>query len=88
MRITARIDDSYEHKLHAIQQVTHLNTTDIIKQALDLLYDKTEKTKLTGREKNQKLLQMLAGTAEGPEGLSENYKAYLYQGLKEKHGID
>jgi len=88
MRITARIDDSYEQKLKTIQQTTHLNTTDIIKQALDLLYDKTEKTKLTGKEKNQKLLQMLAGTAEGPEDLSENYKEYLYQGLKEKHGID
>jgi hypothetical protein len=88
MRITARIDDSYEQKLQAIQQTTHLNTTDIIKQALDLLYEKTEKTKLTGKEKNQKLLQMLAGTAKGPEDLSENYKEYLYKGLKEKHGID
>jgi hypothetical protein len=85
MRITARIDDSYEQKLKTIQQITHLNTTEIIKQALDLLYEKTE---LTGKEKNRKLLQMLAGTAEGPEDLSENYKEYLYQGWKEKHGID
>ena len=85
MRITARIDDSYEQKLKAIQQKTHLNTTEIIKQALDLLYEKTE---LSGREKNQKLLQMLAGTAQGPEDLSVNYKEYLYQGWKEKHDID
>ena len=88
MRITARIDGSYEQKLKTIQQITHLNTTEIIKQALDLLYDKTEKTRLTGKEKNQKLLQMFAGIAEGPEDLSENYKEYLYQGWKEKHGID
>ena len=85
MRINARIDDSYEQKLRAIQRATDLNTTEIIKQALDLLY---EKTALSGKEKNQKLLEMLAGTAEGPEDLSVNYKEYLYQGWKEKHGID
>jgi hypothetical protein len=79
MRITARIDESYEQKLKTIQQITHLNTTEIIKQALDLLYEKTE---LSGKEKNQRLLQILAGTAEGPEDLSENYKEYLYKGLK------
>ena len=84
MRITARIDESYEQKLKTIQQITHLNTTEIIKQALDLLYEKTE---LSGKEKNQRLLHMLAGTAEGPEDLSENYKEYLYKGLKGKHGI-
>ena len=85
MRITARIDDSYKQKLKAIQQATDLNTTEVIKKALDLLYEKTE---LSGKEKNQKLLEMLAGTAEGPEDLSVNYKEYLYQGWKEKHGID
>lgn len=88
MRITARIDEEYEKKIKTIQQVTHLNTTEIIKQALDLLYDKTEQIKLTSKEKNQRLLNMLAGTAEGPEDLSENYKDYLYQGWKEKHDID
>jgi hypothetical protein len=88
MRITARMDESYEQKFKTIQQVTHLNTTEIIKQALDLLYDKTEKAALTAKEKNQKLLQMVAGIGEGPEDLSENYKEYLSQGWKEKHDID
>ncbi|MBU2571365.1 MAG: hypothetical protein KJ725_15305 [Gammaproteobacteria bacterium] len=88
MRITARIDEEYEKKIKTIQQVTHLNTTEIIKQDLDLLYDKTEKIKLTSKEKNQRLLDMLTGTAGGPEDLSENYKEYLYQGWKEKHDID
>ena len=70
MRINARLDDSYEKKLLAIQQATALSTSEIVKQALDLLY---EKTTLTGRQKNQKLIEMLAGTAEGPEDLSVNY---------------
>lgn len=84
MQITAQLDDSYQEKIKAIQQATHLSTSEIVKQALDLFY---EKTALTGREKNQKLIEMLAGTAEGPEDLSVNYKEYLYQGWKEKHGI-
>jgi len=81
MRITARIDDSYEQKLKAIQQVTHLNTTEIIKQALDLLYEKTE---LSGKEKNQKLLQMLAGIGHGSADGSVNYKKYVGEYLDEK----
>ncbi len=81
MRITARIDDSYEQKLKTIQQITHLNTTEIIKQALDLLYEKTE---LSGKEKNQKLLQMLAGIGHGPEDGSVNYKKYVGEYLDEK----
>ena len=84
MRINARIDDRYEQKLRAIQRATDLNTTEIIKRALDLLY---EKTALSGKEKNRKLLEMLAGTAKGPEDLSVNYKEHLHQGWKEKHGI-
>jgi len=85
MRITARIDDSYERKIKAIQEATHLNTTDIIKQAIDLLYEKTE---ISAKEKNQKLLQMLSGIGEGPDDLSENYKQYLHQGWKEKYDLD
>ncbi len=85
MRINARIDDHYKQKFKAIQQATDLNTTEIIKQALDLLY---EKTALSGKEKNRKLIEMLAGTAKGPEDLSVNYKEYLYQGWKEKYGIE
>ena len=54
MRINARIDDSYEQKLQAIQQATDLNTTEIIKQALDLYY---EKNALSGKEKTRGYLK-------------------------------
>ncbi len=81
MRITARIDESYEQKLKIIQQKTHLNTTEIIKQALDLLYEKTE---LTAKEKNQRLLKKLAGIGQGLEDGSINYKKYVADYLDEK----
>jgi len=81
MRITVRIDENYEQKLKTIQQKTHLNTTEIIKQALDFLYEKTE---LTAKEKNQLLLKKLAGIGDGPEDGSINYKKYVAAYLDEK----
>jgi hypothetical protein len=85
MQITAQLDDSYQARIAAIRQSTHLDTSEIIKQAIDLLY---EKTALSSKEKNKKLIEMLAGTAEGPEDLSENHKQYLYHGWKDKYDID
>ncbi len=85
MQITAQLDDSYQARIAAIQQSTHTTLDETIKQAIDLLY---EKTAVSPKEKNKQLIEMLADTAEGPEDLSENYKEYLYQGWKEKHDID
>lgn len=81
MQINAQIDDSYQQKLAAIQQATQLDTAGIIKQALDLMY---EKTALTGKEKNRKLLELLAGTGHGPADGSVNYKKYVADYLDEK----
>lgn len=51
MQITAQLDDSYQARIASIQQSTHTSLDEIIKQALDLLY---EKTALTSKDKNQK----------------------------------
>lgn len=45
MRITVQIDDSYAQKIKAIQQRTQLSTTDIIQQAIDLMYKNGVKRK-------------------------------------------
>lgn len=81
MRITVRIDDSYEQKIKTIQQRTQLNTTDIIKQAIDLMYEKAE---LSAKEKNRELLAKLAGIGHGPEDGSVNYKRYVAEYIDEK----
>ena len=81
MRITVRIDDSYEQKIKAIQQRTQLNTTDIIKQAIDLMYEKTESS---AKEKNRELLAKLAGIGHGPEDGSVNYKRHIVEYIDEK----
>ena len=81
MRITVRIDDSYEQKIRTIQQRTQLNTTDIIKQAIDLMYEKAE---LSAKEKNRELLAKLAGIGHGLEDGSVNYKRYVAEYIDEK----
>jgi hypothetical protein len=81
MRINARLDENHEQKLLAIQRVTSLSTSEIIKQALDLLY---EKTTLSDKEKNRKLLEKLAGIGHGPADGSVNYKKYVAEYLDEK----
>lgn len=50
--------------------------------------DQPSQPQLTPEEKNQKLIELLAGSATGPADLSENYKNYLEHGWKEKHAID
>jgi hypothetical protein len=81
MRINARLDENHEQKLLTIQRVTSLSTSEIIKQALDLLY---EKTTLSDKEKNRKLLEKLAGIGHGPADGSVNYKKYVAEYLDEK----
>jgi len=81
MRITVRVDDSYEQKIKVIQQRTQLNTTDVIKQAIDLMYEKAE---LSTKEKNRELLAKLAGIGHGPEDGSVNYKRYIAEYIDEK----
>lgn len=81
MRITVRIDDSYEQKIKVIQQRTQLNTTDVIKQAIDLMYEQAE---LNTKEKNRKLLAKLSGIGHGPEDGSINYKRYIAEYIDEK----
>lgn len=81
MRITVRIDDSYEQKIKVIQQRTQLNTTDVIKQGIDLMYEQAE---LNAKEKNRELLAKLAGIGHGPEDGSVNYKRYIAEYIDEK----
>lgn len=89
MRINARLEDSYEDKFLFVQKQEHKNRTDILKEALDQYFArKLRQEEQTAWEKNQRILKMLSGIGSGPEDLSTNYKDYVYQGLKEKHGID
>ncbi|MCU0289697.1 MAG: hypothetical protein MUF15_25300 [Acidobacteria bacterium] len=73
-------NDSYEQKIKIVQQRTHLNTTDVIKQAIDLLYEKVE---LSAKKKNRELLAKLAGIGHGPEDGVVNHKHYIAEYIDE-----
>lgn len=81
MHITAQLDEIDQEKIQAIQQATHLDANQIIKQALNLLY---EKTAVTPQEKNKKLIDMLSGIGHGEADDSTNYKNHIAEHLNEK----
>ncbi|MDQ7074218.1 MAG: hypothetical protein Q9O24_03510 [Gammaproteobacteria bacterium] len=88
MRINARLDDSYEEKFHRMQSLQNKNRTEVLKEALDLYFSvELKQAEESAWQRNQKILKKLAGIASGAEDLSENYKTYLDQGLKQKHDL-
>lgn len=87
MRITARFDEETEIYIEQIKQSKGLKTiTDVLKYALR----DTARSLNTQQKPGDKMKALLdsdfIGCGEGPEDLSANYKEYLYEGLKEKHG--
>ena len=83
MRINARLDEEHSQKLAQLRKLDDLSVSDVVKQAIDLMYDQRT------TEPKKKLRALLAsnfiGCAQGPEDLSQNYKTYLARDLKEKH---
>ncbi|MGI2906748.1 CopG family transcriptional regulator [Tolypothrix sp. VBCCA 56010] len=82
MRINARLDEEYAHKLTYIQQQTDQAVTDVIKTAIDLYYKQLQQ---------QKPLDLLTqtgfiGCGQADANLSINYKSILTDNLKDKYG--
>ncbi len=81
MRINARLDEEYAHKLTYIQKQTNQPVTDVIKSAIDLYYQQLQQ---------QKPLDLLTqtgfiGCGEADPNLSVNYKSNLRNNLKDKY---
>jgi hypothetical protein len=88
MRINARLDERSEKNLEFIKEVTGENITWIIKDLLEERARQLRQKNKPGSKFKALLESDFVGCAEGPEDLSVNYKEYIYQGLKEKHGLD
>ncbi len=83
MRINARLDEEYSHKIAYIQQQTHKGVTDVIKSAIDLYYQQLQ-------QHYQNPLSVLmesgfVGCGEADPNLSVNYKSVLGDGLDAKY---
>lgn len=88
MKINAELDGQSEKDLLFIQEQTGETVTRIIKELLAEKAESLRQKTRTGAKMKALLESDFVGCAEGPEDLSENYKDYLYNGLKEKHGIN
>lgn len=83
MRINARLDEDHIQKLEALKLNKHMNTTEVVKQAIDLLF---EQNQLHPKGSIHSLLESdFIGCFEGPEDLSENYKKAIGDYLDEKY---
>lgn len=83
MRINARLDDEDVLKLEALKQLDHHTTTEIVKEAIDVLY----RQKLVHPKGSiHALLESdFVGCAEGPEDGSQTYKQDVMDYLDAKH---
>ena len=84
MRINARLDSEHSKKLEQLRKHYNLSVSDVVKQAIDAMYAQQineSKTKLEAL-----LASEFISCSEGPEDLSSNYKNYLAQSLRDKHG--
>ena len=84
MRINARLDEERAEKLKQIQTSTRLGTSEIVRQAIDLLH--RQRAELARKNIEDLLSSDFIGCAEGPEDLASDYKRYLTQSLDDKHG--
>ncbi|MGD7036146.1 hypothetical protein [Methylotuvimicrobium buryatense] len=88
MKINAELDGQSEQDLLFIQEQTGETIPRIIKELLAEKAESLRQKTHSGAKMKALLESNFVRCAEGPEDLSEVYKDYLYNGLKEKHGID
>ena len=83
MRINARLEDEDVLKLEALKQLDQHTTTEIVKEAIDALYQQ----KLVHPQGSIRALleSDFVGCADGPEDGSVNYKQHVTEYLDEKH---
>lgn len=83
MRINARLEENDVVKLEALKSHDQLTTTQVIKKAIDLMY---QHTMAHPQGSIHALLESnFVGCAKGPEDGSVNYKQQVAEYLDEKH---
>lgn len=83
MRINARLDQNLEDKIQYILEKRNVSQTEMVKQALELLY---ELVKSENESSARALIEAgFVGGGKGPSDLSENYKEELGHLLDEKY---
>ena len=83
MRINVRLEDEDVLKLEALKKLGHHTMTEIVKEAIDVLY----RQKMVHPQGSIRALvdSDFVGCADGPEDSSVNYKQYVPEYLDEKY---
>jgi len=83
MRINARLDDSRSQKLDFLARATHLSTSEIVKQAIDLYYEQVK----SARPRPAEALSAsgFIGCGEASPDLSDRYKEEVLSFVTAKH---
>jgi predicted transcriptional regulator len=83
MRISARLDDSRSQKLDFLANATHLGTSEIVKRAIDVYYEKVR----SARHRPAAILEGagFVGCGEADPDLSGRYKKDLAELMAAKH---
>jgi hypothetical protein len=84
MRINARLDESRSQKLEFLARMTHLSTSEIVKQALDLYYEQVRSRRPLPAEVLK--ASGFVGCGEASSDLSEQYKEEVKRQVAAKHG--
>ncbi len=84
MRINARLDEDHRRKLEYLMRATGSRVSDIIKQAIDALYERAERSR--GRPEKLLTSSGFVGCGEASEDLSVQYKDELKKTIPAKHG--
>jgi hypothetical protein len=84
MRISARLDDERSRKLDFLAKATDQGTSEIVKRAIDALYEEVR----TRRPRPGEVLRKTGfiGYGEADPDLSTRYKEELTESLSTKHG--
>lgn len=84
MRINARLDESRYQKLEFLVRTTHLSTSEIVKQALDLYYEQVKSRQPLPAEALK--ASGFIGCGEAAPDFSERYKEEVKSLVAAKHG--
>ncbi len=84
MRINARLDEDRRRKLEYLMRATGSRVSDIVKQAIDVLYDRAERSR--GRPEKLLTRSGFVGCGEASVDLSVQYKDELKETIPAKHG--
>lgn len=81
-RISARLSESTQKKAQILSKLGY-GPTELVKEGIDLLYEKAINSKPASIP--LLLARLVKTPGEGPENLSTNYKNYYKDALIEKH---